>query len=81
MANKIEQQMKEEKLWEWFKDKNINKIWKVACKEGNIKYKDMPWYKKMLFNNDIHQWKVNRTNELLELEFKDALVSGDEQNG
>ncbi len=76
--NKIEMQMKLEKQWDWFHENNIKRIWKLAHAELKIKNKDMPWYKKLLYNNDNYQWIEDRADELLKLEFNDALEVANE---
>lgn len=63
--NKIEQDMKREKLLNWFVEKHRDRVYKLAVAESRIKNKNMPWYKKMLYNNDIYQWIKHRTAELL----------------
>ena len=81
IMNKIEQEMKEEKLWDWFKKKHGDRLWEVAKKTKKLKNKNMPWYKKMLYCNDNYQWIYDRTEKLLNLEFDIALNVKNEVKG
>ncbi len=75
--NKIQEEMKEDELWDWFSDKYGSECYEQAEKEIKEKYKDMPWYKKMLYNNDHFQETLKRTSKILNSKFRDANVGTD----
>jgi len=67
--NKLEKEWKKEKMFEWFEDKNANRIYDLASAELVIKKSNLGWWRRNWNTEKDLLWIEKRTNELLNKEF------------